>query len=287
MTLKVLLQKLFIGGKWYVGYRDIKLTNGRKYHIVDVPIGQWIADPFMYEYGGMHYLFVEQYFEDKGRAGIGFFQFENGVPTNNQVIIENDYHMSYPCVFNHKGKHYIIPESSANNTIDLYVAESFPSSWSHKATLLQGEKYVDSTVYQNGDEVYLLSYKKEDSIWKLVLFGLDVEECKLNKITEVVFTKNTGRPAGFLYFDKKLYRPAQDCSRKYGEALIINEVDKICSNGYKEHSVSKILCSDIKCSENIQRIHTLNNDSQYEVVDLFQEKFDLLHTWKILKRAYL
>ena len=80
MKLNALLNKLFVGGKWYVGYRDYTSTNAKEYEIVDVSKGQWIADPFMYEFEGKHYLFVEQYLEEKQRAGLGVYEFIDGKP---------------------------------------------------------------------------------------------------------------------------------------------------------------------------------------------------------------
>jgi len=286
MKLSTLCQKLFIGGKWYVGYRDIKRSSPNTYKKVDALKGQWLADPFLYEYEGKHYLFVEQYLEGKQRAAIGVYEFVDGIPVNNKIIIENNYHMSYPCVFYHKGKHYMIPESSANNTIDLYVCDSFPYNWSHKATLLSGEKYVDSTVFFDDETIYLLSYKSDKSGWKLVLFELSMDKYKMQKLCEKVYSENTGRPAGFLYHEGMLVRPSQDCRKKYGEALILNEVDVINNKSFEEHPSSFISCRDIVFPIDIQRIHTLNRDSQYEVVDLFEEKFEFFHAFRIFKRKY-
>lgn len=283
--IKKLFGKLFVGGRWYVGYRNLSNDNSR-YEMVDVPAGQWVADPFLYEYGDKHYLFVEQYIEQKQRAFLGVYEFVDGKPINNKIIIENDYHMSYPCVFNYKGKHYIIPESSANNTIDLYEASNFPYNWAKRTTLLQGEKYVDSTVYFQDNDIYLLTYKSEKSCWKLVVFQLDMGSLRLTRLCEKKYEKNTGRPAGFLYKEGKLYRPSQDCRNKYGEALIINEIDNIGSAGFEEHPISYISYKNITAPIDIQRIHTFNRDSKYEVVDLFEEKFDLFHAFRILKRKY-
>lgn len=287
MTFKQLFHKLFIGGIWYVGYRDKKDNQKLRYEIVLPPKGQWLADPFLYEFDGRHYLFVEQYFTQKHRAGIGVYEFVDGVPVNNEVVIENKYHMSYPCVFTHKGNHYMIPESSANNSIDLYMAVQFPYGWVHKATLLKGEKYVDSTVYEHDNDLFLLSYKKEGNGWKLVNFKLDIEKERLVRINEMIFTQNTGRPAGRLFCDGKLFRPSQDCGLKYGERLIINMVDNFGDDGYLERPETYISVKDIDCATDIQRIHTINSDSRYEVVDLFKEKFDLFHAFKVFKRAYL
>ena len=153
MKVSRLIQKLFMGGKWYVGIRNLNESE-KKYRIVDAPNGQWIADPFLYEYDGKHYLFVEQYIKEEQHACLGCYEIINGIPSNYHIIVKKTYHMSYPCVFRVDGYHYMIPESSANNTLDLYQASEFPFKWEHKHTLLQGDKYVDSTVYLGGGQDY-------------------------------------------------------------------------------------------------------------------------------------
>lgn len=284
----VLLRKLFLGGTWYVGLRDVSLTDGRNYKQVETPKGQWIADPFLYEEKGHHYLFVEQYFKDKQRAGIGVYDIVDGKAINNRVIIDNPYHMSYPCVFNYNGKRYMIPESSANNTVDIYMAEEFPDKWKHVKSLIKGEKYVDSTVYIFEDVYYLLSYKKVDNGWDLVVFLIDMENLELTKKAVEHFSTNIGRPGGFLFQENgKLLRPAQDCSKKYGESLIIYNVQGIKNADIQETAQGVISHRDVVFPVSIDRVHTLNTDSRYEVVDVFKEKIDLLHGIRIFKRAYL
>ena len=70
------------------------------------------------------------------------------------------------------------------------------------------------------------------------------------------------------------------------KALILNEVDVINNKSFEEHPSSFISCRDIVFPIDIQRIHTLNRDSQYEVVDLFEEKFEFFHAFRIFKRKY-
>lgn len=287
MNLWKLFQKMFIGGTWYVGIRNHKDSDKKAFKIVEAPIGQWIADPFLYEFEGRHYLYVEQYIKEEKHACLGCYEIVDGVPSNYHVIIKNPYHMSYPCIFFYKGHHYIIPESSANNTVDLYEATDFPYGWMRKCTLLDGEKMVDSTVFFNGDLPMLLSYKSSIDGWYIIVFRLDIENGRLEKITETKYNSNTGRPAGLLY--KKgdvLYRPSQDCSSKYGNSLIINQVDSLSDVAFKEHPVYNIYSNQVDIPINAQRIHTVNRDSKYEVVDLFQEKIDLLHIMKIVKRKF-
>lgn len=287
MKIKQIFQKLFIGGDWQVGIREINQTGIPTYKLVEAPKGQWIADPFLYEYEGKHYLFVEQYVKEEQHACLGCYEIIDDVPTNYHVIVKTPYHMSYPCVFRFDGHHYMIPESSANNSIDLYEATEFPFRWEHKKVLLQGDKYVDSTVYLVGGKMMLLSYRKSSDGWYIVQFEVKIEKGELKKISEKKYDSNTGRPAGFIFKENgNLFRPSQDCSKKYGESLIINKVEMFDEQGFEEHQISKIIFKDVNVPIRVQRIHTINRDSVYEVVDLFQEKIDLLHAFRIIKRKY-
>lgn len=280
MTIKQFFQKAFVGGQWYVGYR---CKGEDEYTIINTPAGMWIADPTAYSVNGEHYIFVEVFEESKKKAAIGYYQFENGKPVYKGIIIENPYHMSYPCVFEYKGEQYMIPESSANDSISLYKAGHFPDKWIKVKDLVKGEKLVDSTVVSNGEGVVILSYRVCKSGWELVQFSLDMENKTLSENSKIQYSENVGRPAGYIFDGNK--RPAQDCRKKYGENLLIYEVDSLVP--YKEHKLTTISACSLKTVNKYDRIHTYTQDGTYEVVDLFKEKIDLLHGLKIFCRAYL
>jgi len=279
--------KAFTGGQWKVGIKN-RDHNEQMYKSIKAPEGQWLADPFLYEYDGKHYLFVEQYFNNINRAGIGVYEIVEGKPCNNQVIIDNPYHMSYPCVFYNNGTHWMIPESSSNQTLDLYRAQGFPFNWIHEKTLIKGRRIVDTTVYERDGTIFLLSYEKGTDGWDLVTYILNMDTYSLSMIARTHYNTNIGRPAGRLFEkDGKLYRPAQNCSVKYGESIIIYEITNLGNESYSEKFALEIKCNSIEFEEKFDRIHTYNMDSEYEVVDFFQEHFDLFNWWKILKRQYL
>lgn len=280
MKIKRLFQKAFVGGQWYVGYR---CKGDTKYSVIETPKDMWIADPTMFTANGEHYLFVEVYENKKKKAAIGYYHFENNVPVYKGLIIEKSYHMSYPSVFEYSGEFYMIPESSANNSITLYKAEHFPNKWVKETDLLNGEKYVDSTVFRHGDDLGLLSYKVTKGGWQLVNFSLDMDQKVLKKEKIIHYKDNIGRPAGYIFAGNK--RPAQDCQKKYGENLLIYEVDSF--QPYAEHLISTVYANQIETLIPYDRVHTYTNDGTYEAVDLFKEKIDLMHGIKIFCRAYL
>lgn len=278
------VKKAITGGEWFIAYRA--LGNDGEFVIAKAPENQWCADPFVYEADGEHYIFVEQYVNEKEKGCIGYFHFENGVPINKGIIIENTYHMSYPDVFEYGGKFYMIPESSANSTIDLYAAERFPNKWKKVKSLITGAKYVDSTVYREDGRFYLISYTMVGG-YEVHIFSLDMEKQELTLISKKQYEKNVARPGGRLFReDGKLLRPAQDCSRKYGEQLIIYEVDSLNQNGaFVEHEIRRINTGGLRVQKDPERVHQLTRDGMFEVVDVYKEKVDLLHVPRIYMRS--
>lgn len=283
MRITSLLKKLFIGGEWGIAY---KKRDSLEYQVAKVPEGYWAADPLLFEYKGIHYLFAEIYEKQKGRAGIGYFEFENDIPIYKGIVIENDYHMSYPCVFKYRDTILMIPESSANMSLDLYIAEGFPNVWRKKTVLVSGCNYVDTTAYVKDDTIHLFSYHSVDRHWELVHSVLDYEKCSLTLVNNKPFEKNSGRPAGyFIDAPSGILRPAQNCLEKYGESIFFYHIDSL--EPYSETLVNELRIEDIQASFKAQRIHTYTEDSCYQCVDFFVEQFELFHAIEIYKRSHL
>ncbi len=55
--------------------------------------------------------------------------FKDGTYILPETILKLDYHLSYPCVFKIDSTWYMIPESSANKTIELWKCTDFPMKW--------------------------------------------------------------------------------------------------------------------------------------------------------------
>lgn len=274
------LKNAITGGEWFIAYND-----GATWKLAEAPENQWCADPFVIQDGDEYYIFAEQYLKDKDKGCIGYFKFVDGIPVNQGIIIETSYHMSYPDVFRYKDMFYMIPESSANSTVDLYVAEKFPDKWKKVKSLISGEKLVDTTVYENEDGFFLISYKVASN--EVRVYSLDMERIEVKQISRKKYDKNVGRPGGRLFVEGgKLLRPAQDCSRKYGEALIIYQVDDLNYDGnYIEHEVKRIEACEFGISKNPERVHQITIAGQYEVVDVLKEKLELLHAIRIYIRS--
>lgn len=276
MKVVDMIKKVFIGGTWFVGYRE---KNREQYQIIAVNDG-WIADPFLFEYKGEHYLFVEYVRKTKGE--IACYKFIQGKPIFQQVVISEPYHLSYPCVFTYGNDIYMIPESADNRSINLYKAMQFPHKWEKVAQLSEGVFYDTTYVSYNGKD-YLISYSPQKGSFALNLFAFDIGNMRIEPIAEKRYEINIGRPAGNLFSkDNYLIRPAQDCERKYGEKLFFYRVTAMEKGKYEEQLESMTTATDVGVT--FQRIHTYNSDNKYEVVDFFLEKFQPLRSIDILTK---
>lgn len=133
-----------------------------------------------------------------------------------------------------------------------------------------------------------MSYIKHEGAWHLDTFELDIEKAQLDKVSRMTYWENVGRPAGsVIYVDGGLLRPAQDCSKKYGDAMLMYKMVGFRDGIFDEQLQDRVTTDMFEFSNKAHRIHTLNRDSVYEVVDVFQERFELLHAWKIFKRSVM
>ena len=73
------------------------------------------------------------------------------------------------------------------------------------------------------------------------------------------------RPAGRLFrWRGDLFRPAQDCARRYGHAIVFNKVLRLDASSYEERVVSRI---PPKWSPGLLATHTFNRIGGLTVVD--------------------
>ena len=274
MKIIDLIKKAFIGGDWSVGYRE---RGTEKYSIIPVDKG-WIADPFLFEHKGENYLFVEYVNGNKGE--IAYFKFIDNKPVFQKVIISEPYHLSYPCVFTHGTDVYIIPESADNHCIDLYIATEFPNQWEKVKRLKRG-LYYDTTYFNYSGRDYLIGFGPMHNRHILSLFSIDLKNKTLQLILEKEYIDNIGRPAGNLFLQNDiLIRPAQNCSRKYGENIIFYSVKGLEKNRFEEEIVKTVSSRSI--NSEYHRIHTYNRDTKYEVIDLYKEHIKLSRPFTLI-----
>ncbi|HEY0729749.1 MAG TPA: hypothetical protein VGD38_16825, partial [Pyrinomonadaceae bacterium] len=80
-----------------------------KQNVTDVPT-TFVADPFMIHDGSWHMFFEVLLTSDKGEIGLATS--DNGLDwTYQQIVLREEFHLSYPYVFKWQDTYYMIPET--------------------------------------------------------------------------------------------------------------------------------------------------------------------------------
>lgn len=234
----------------------------------------WTADPFLFEYQNKTYIFAEMWMYRLGRGVIGYSVWNGKHFSKWHPIIEEDYHLSYPNVFQIGNEIFMCPESSETGEIYLYKAINFPKKWEKSTILCSGGKYVDTTFFMYNQDAYGFTYRlspgKDDANGELLWFKIKdgmIDFCKDNPVTE---DDSIARPAGkCICKNGKIYRVSQDCKESYGHGLVFSEMF-IGSNKYKEKAVKKYYPEDFNLSKKLNCIgvHTFNQSTDFQVIDL-------------------
>src|SRR5947207_3158598 len=103
--------------------------------ISSVP-AKFVADPFMVWAGGLWHMFFEALNGETNKGEIGLATSNNGFDwTYQQIVLTEEFHLSYPYVFEWENEYYMIPETLKAEAASLYKAESFPTRWSYLGPL--------------------------------------------------------------------------------------------------------------------------------------------------------
>ena len=238
---------------------------------------RYLADPCVLERDSQIFVFCEEYQNKTGRGIVAAFQISEAGATPPKPMIQEPYHLSYPQIFEHDGDVFCIPESSKIGKVRLYRAIEFPNRWQCVQTLLDGFAASDSTIVKfNGkwwlfctsSEMLLRGHNSVLYIWHADdLFGAWTPHVR----NPVKIDARSSRPAGALFIhDGRLYRPAQDCSRSYGELIRINRIDVLTENDFRETPVGIIRAPLGKYD---QCIHTISSTGDWCVVDACRHVF--------------
>lgn len=127
-----------------VGADPLPALGGGAYTPLPYTPGVWYADPLLYTHEGKRWLFCEAFDMAAGRGEIAVCDFDaDGLPTVPRVVLREDYHLSFPTVFAWEDGIYMIPESGANHSLNLYRCRSFPDEWELAAQFDVGRELCD------------------------------------------------------------------------------------------------------------------------------------------------
>ncbi len=214
-------------------------------HWLRIPASQgFIADPFFWP-GRPEVLLCETYLHRTGLGELSVLTIHAGAITQSEPMsIGISSHLSYPSTWSEDGRVFCLPEMAASRRQVLYelcsgmapkplcvitedVGMADPTLM--KVDGLYWIAYTDTSI-GTYDNLCLLHAERLEGPWRPHLKNpvkIDARSC---------------RPGGTPFWvDGRLYRPAQDCSREYGGALIVNQIEVCTLDEYREVPAAMLL----------------------------------------------
>ena len=211
------------------------------------PSNTFWADPFLWRRDGRYFIFFEDFPYVTWRGRISVLEID---ATGRQIsepvpVLEEPYHLSYPFLFEHNGELYMMPEKCSQGRVDLYRCTRFPDQWIYERTLVSGLKIVDSTLIEHEGRWWLLAAAKRGRVRineSLFAFYADSplsDNWTPHPLNPLVRNLSCGRPGGRIHTDNqgRLLRPAQDCIKRYGYGLHLQQILKLTTTDYQEQTV--------------------------------------------------
>ncbi len=272
------LETCFTVGQWSLAYRfaPSEPWSGRLdgFHRLVPPPDRFWADPFPLEANGRHFIFFEELPFADGKGHISMVEVNRDGQASTPVhVLERDYHLSYPFLVEHEGRLFMIPESAANGTVEIYRCEEFPRRWVRERVLLDGLFAADATLHhQNGDWWMFANVGSEraGADDELHLFSAQslLGEWTPHRANPVKSDVRSSRPAGRLFEQGgKLYRPGQICAPLYGSGIALHRVTRLAHDGYAEEEERRIAPA-----APLLGVHTINRAGDLSVTDAFARR---------------
>ena len=241
---------------------------------------RYYADPFPVADASGTVLFMEEYAYAQGRGVISAVRFGADGPLGTPVpVLEASHHLSYPCVFAADGASWMVPESGASGTVDLYRATAFPRGWVKEATLLDGLCASDPTLFRQGDRWWLSASVRDDGErdGPFAAWGSNSDALHLWSAPDfrgpwtphagnpVLIDVAAARPGGHVVLrDGALVRPVQDCRTRYGAALGLARIERLDDAGYRQRAEGSLEPGPRFSGSGL---HTLNRTTDFEFID--------------------
>jgi hypothetical protein len=270
-----MFSRVFYLGEWFLMF-DLG-TNGaipfKDFKTIIPPKDRFWADPNVIQKDNRFFVFVEEYVFKMKKAHLSVFEVDqSGKHTMPVRVLEKEYHLSYPYVFEWNGRYYMVPESAENRTIDLYECIEFPYKWVHTMTLKENIKAVDTTLLFYHGKWWLFTgiSENEGSFPDVELFlffsdDLFTRDWKAHPLNPIVSDVKKARPAGRIFTrNGKLFRPSQDCSISYGYGFDLNEILVLSETEYREEDAVAVRPD---WDKKISATHTYGIEGQFQIID--------------------
>lgn len=244
-----------------------------RYKEIENPKGRYLADPFIFEKDGSTYIFVEDFFYSDNKGRISAIRIAEEEYDFLGVVLEEDFHLSFPYIFESDGEIFMVPETHEAKDVRLYKCVDFPMKWALEKVLMKDVSAADTMLIYRDEKWFMLtnicSAGCGDFQSELHIFYADSlvtsEWHSIEQGNPVIFDSLAARNGGFFKEGDAIYRINQIQGKEhYGKSFGVNKVIELSTRSYIEERLN-IVDSDFK--RGIISTHHFNANEKFAVLD--------------------
>ena len=211
------------------------------------PEDSFVADPFLWQHEGQWYVFAEvlPFASGRGHIAVCTWSEDRGFGPLERVLSEET-HLSYPFLFEHEGRLYLMPERYNGGELLAYECVEFPHRWQRARSVKAGLRCADATLLQHEGRWWLFytavqGGASEDNLYACYAdtpFGPWHPHPQHPLRSGLRGSRMAG--AFITRPDGSVLRPGQEASACYGGATVLFEVEILTPHEYREREVAII-----------------------------------------------
>ena len=261
--------------RWVIAYQfvnnwwDVTLWRSKK---IPNPKHRFLADPFVIKKNGEHYCFVEDYNYKTRKGSISAYKINLAGYEDLGIVLEEDFHLSYPFIFEYENQLYMCPDTHEKKEIRIYKCVEFPHRWSFHKTIMKNISAVDTSIFKYDNKWWLFTNIDQsivgDHSCQLYIFHSSnpfTEDWTPHATNPVIFDPLIARNGGLIIDNNNMYRVFQQQGfDRYGKGLGIAKICTLTSTEYDEKIISKV---EARFFPSIIAAHTYNFNNGLLVID--------------------
>lgn len=229
---------------------QVESTPLDDWRAIEPPTDRIWADPHLCRRDGETHLFFEELMHGEPHAHVCTARIDDhgALIETPRLALKEPFHLSYPCVFEHAGEHWMLPETAARRAVSLYRATRFPDRWELALDILTDVDLADSTLHRHDGRWWLFTnrftHRVVDERDELLIYFADALEGPWtpHALNPVVTGVDRARMAGPLFEDGgHRYRPNQYGAVRYGHGINLARIDELTPALYRETPVHRLL----------------------------------------------
>jgi hypothetical protein len=236
------------------------------------PPGCFSADPFVFSRQGQDFCFVEELNYRSGKGIIVCYSIDDGSFQKLGTALEEQFHLSFPFIFQYDGEIYMCPETCHRRDVRVYKCVDFPLHWVFEKTLIDEIAAVDTIIFEKDAKWWLMTCVNpvgsgtEYSELRVYFAESPLSDRWMPHPGNPVLIDQVGaRNGGFFKEDNRFYRVSQlQGFDTYGAGVRINEITTLNEGAYAEQSVKEISPLDM----GVVGMHHLSKDGRTIAYDV-------------------